>query len=101
MHAYGEDIHCNPDFLEVDRILDIRIVQEDFDKEIQFEGDDDLDMLLIEEEYGRRGTLVKEFLVKWKSLPYAEVSWEVFADFQNKKAICEFYRHRYVNEMEL
>ena len=94
MNVYGEDIHFNPDYLEVDRILDTRIVQEDLNKEIQFEGDGDLDMLLIEEEYGRQGTLVKEFLVKWRSLPYAEVSWEVFSDFQNSKAIGDYYRHR-------
>lgn len=69
-------------------------MQEDLDKEIQFEGDSDLDKLLIEEEYGRQGTLVKEFLVKWKSLPYAEVSWEIFEDFQNDKAIRKYYCHR-------
>lgn len=96
LSVYGEDVYFNPDFLEVDRILDTRIVQEDLSKEIICEGDDELDTLLVEEEYGRSGTLVKEFLVKWKSLPYGEVSWEVYSDFQNSEAIRAYYHHEYV-----
>lgn len=96
INAYGEDVYFNPEFLEADRILDTRVVEEDLSKSLPSLDDQDVNALLAEDSYDRHGSLVKEFLVKWKSIQYAESTWEVFADFQNPTIIQEYYRHQYI-----
>ena len=82
-NAYGEDGYFNPEFTEVDRILDVRIVCSDASRPLQRE-DPELQSLLPEEEYGQRGSFFKEFLVKWRG------------DFQNPAPIKEYYIHEWV-----
>ena len=94
MNGYGVDSYFNPDYLEVDRVLDVRIVQEDTSIEIDEESPD-LEALCDEKEYGRKGIFTKEFLIKWKNLPYCDISWECFDDFQDKECIDLFYLHEY------
>lgn len=82
--------------MEVDRVLDVRIIQEDTSLPIIYANNSDLESLLVEEEYGKKGIFVKEFLVKWKGLPYCDVTWEVFEDLDNKESVEEYYSHLYI-----
>lgn len=50
--------------------------------------------LLAEDAMTGTGELAKEFLVKWRALQYADATWEIFDDFQNRAAVAAFYRHR-------
>ena len=95
INAYGEDIFFNPEFLEADRILETRIVQEDVSKTLPSNDDPEVVALLAEDANEGKGTIVKEFLVKWKSMQYADSTWEVFSDFQNPAVIQEYYQHQY------
>lgn len=58
----------NSDYVEIDRILD------------EYEMDDT----------AKPGTKVRYFLVKWKSLPYEDASWELENDVKNAKKIERF-----------
>merc|ERR1712045_907578 len=51
---FCEDEHFNPDYVEVDRVLDASI-----------HTDEDT------------GVVTKHFLVKWRSLPYEDCTWEL------------------------
>ena len=95
INVYGEDVYFNPEFLEADRILETRIVQEDLSKPLPSNDDPDVTVLLSEDAHDRHGTCIKEFLVKWKSIQYADSTWEVFSDFQNPAVIREYYHHQY------
>lgn len=95
LSAYGTDVYFNPDFMEVDRVLDARIVPKSPDIEFEVEGNSDIEALLPSNEYGERGNFVKEFRIKWKGLQYNELSWEVFEDFQDTEAIDLYYEHLY------
>lgn len=75
--------------------MDVRIIQEDVSLPIIYANNTDLESLLVEEEYGKKGIFTKEFLIKWKSLPYCDVTWEVFDDFDNKESVDEYYSHLY------
>ena len=94
-NASGEDGYFNPEFTEVDRILDVRIVCNDASRPLQRE-DPELQSLLPEEEFGQRGSFFKEFLVKWRGIQYSDITWEVFSDFQNPAPIKEYYMHEWV-----
>ena len=85
--VYGIDVYFNPEFTEVDRVLDVRIIQEDTEQPLTVSNNSDLDELLIEEEYGRKGMFMKEYLIKWKGLAYCDISWECYDDFQNQECI--------------
>lgn len=63
-----EDEPFNPDFVETDRVLD-----------------------MSEHEDPVTGKKTKNFLVKWKSLPYEDCTWELEDDVEEKK-IEEYYR---------
>lgn len=93
LSGYGVDVLFNPDMTEVDRVLDVRIVTTERDAEIQLEDNPDLEALLDEEEFGGRGKLVKEFLVKWRGAQYEHATWEVFDDFQDVPAIRKYFAH--------
>ncbi|KAK8817052.1 hypothetical protein WA556_002950, partial [Blastocystis sp. ATCC 50177/Nand II] len=93
VNAYGTDVFFNPEFVEVDRVLDARIVCEDLEKPQPWDAEPDLQALLPETECGTRGCFVKEFLVKWKGIQYSDISWEVFEDFQDRAAIDLYYKH--------
>uniref|UniRef100_A0A336LW14 CSON006412 protein n=1 Tax=Culicoides sonorensis TaxID=179676 RepID=A0A336LW14_CULSO len=62
-----EEDHFNPDFIEVDRVLD------------------------VSEHTDEDGNTVKHYLVKWKSLPYEDSTWELEEDVDEIK-IEQFYR---------
>ena len=94
LNAYQEGEFFNPEFVEVDRVLDIRIVLEDLSLPLEDKNNPDLTALLAEEEHGRRGAYTKEFLIKWNSLGYNEITWEIFDDFQDSKSIAYFYKHQ-------
>ena len=70
-------------------------MQEDLSKALPSSDDPDVTVLLAEDAHDRHGTFVKEFLVKWKSIQYADSTWEVFSDFQNPAVIREYYHHQY------
>ena len=75
--------------------MDVRITQEDTEQPLTVSDNTDLDELLIEEEYGRKGMFMKEYLIKWKGLAYCDISWECYDDFQNQECILEYYNHLY------
>ncbi len=83
----------NPEYTEVDRVLDVRIVPKQPVEEIVVENNPDIDALLPSTEVGEHGLYVKEFRVKWKGLQYKDLSWEVFEDFQDRAAIDLYYEH--------
>ena len=93
VNAYGADVFFNPEFVEVDRVLDARIVCEDLEKPQPWDAEPDLQALLPSTEVGEHGLYVKEFRVKWKGLQYKDLSWEVFEDFQDRAAIDLYYEH--------
>lgn len=93
LSAYGADVFFNPEFTEVDRVLDVRIVPKDETMDVCVENNADIDALLEQTEYGEHGDYQKEFRIKWKGLPYEHLSWEIFEDFQNSSAIVEYYNH--------
>ena len=68
-YAQDDDELFNPDYVEVDRILDV------------YDMDDP----------AKPGAKLKYFLVKWKTLPYDEASWELEKDIKNAKKIEAFY----------
>ena len=68
---FCEDEHFNPDYVEVDRVLDASI-----------HTDDDT------------GVVTKHFLVKWRSLPYEDCTWELESDVDpNKIKDYEKWKH--------
>jgi chromodomain-helicase-DNA-binding protein 7 len=69
-YANEDDELFNPDYVEVDRILDV------------YDMDDP----------AKPGSKLKYFLVKWKTLPYEESSWELEKDLKNTKKIEDFYK---------
>ena len=73
MHAKGYnndyDELFNPDYQVVDRVLD------------ESEMDD----------LAKSGEKLRYFLIKWKSLPYDEASWELESELKNRKKIDRFY----------
>jgi chromodomain-helicase-DNA-binding protein 7 len=82
MHAKGYnndyDELFNPDYQVIDRILD--------ESEMP--------------DMSRPGEKLKYYLVKWKSLPYDEASWELESELKNKKKIERFYEiNKYVPEL--
>ena len=93
LNAYGADVFFNPDFTEIDRVLDVRIVPKSQTTTVIVENNEDIDALLDETEYGEHGEYMKEFRIKWCGLPYKDLSWEVFDDFKNSAAIVEYYNH--------
>ena len=93
VNAYGTDVFFNPEYTEVDRVLDVRIVPKQPVEEIVVENNPDIDALLPSTEVGEHGLYVKEFRVKWKGLQYKDLSWEVFEDFQDRAAIDLYYEH--------
>ena len=93
LSAYGSDVYFNPDFLEVDRVLDVRIVRKVRMDDIQVQGNEDIDALSLPTEYGDHGNFVKEFRIKWNGLQYKDLSWEIFQDFQDKEKIDAYYEH--------
>ena len=70
-------------------MLATRLVQEDLSAPLRSDP-----ALLAEDAFSGSGSLAKEFLVKWRSLQYADATWEIFDDFQNRAAVAAFYRHR-------
>ena len=60
----------NPEYVEVDRILDV------------FDMDDP----------SKPGGHLRYFLVKWKVLAYEEASWELETDIKDRIKIERFYR---------
>ena len=93
LSAYGADVFFNPEFTEVDRILDVRIVPKEPMEEIDVTNNPDIDALLPSTELGEHGKFIKEFRVKWKGLQYKDLSWESFDDFQDRAAIDLYYDH--------
>ena len=93
LSAYGADVFFNPDFTEVDRILDVRIVPKEPMEDIDVTNNPDIDALLPSTELGEHGVYIKEFRVKWKGLQYKDLSWECFDDFQDRAAIELYYDH--------
>ena len=71
----------------------MRIVPKVKMDDIQVQGNEDIEALLLSTEYGEHGNFVKEFCVKWNSLQYKDLSWEVFQDFQDKEKIEAYYNH--------
>jgi chromodomain-helicase-DNA-binding protein 7 len=69
-YANVDDELFNPDYVEVDRILDV------------YDMDDP----------AKPGAKLKYFLVKWKTLQYEESSWELEKDLKNTKKIEAFYK---------
>ena len=68
---FCEDEHFNPDYVEVDRVLDASI-----------HTDEDT------------GVVTKHFLVKWRSLPYEDCTWELESDVDpNKIKDYEKWKH--------
>ena len=65
----NEDELFNPDYIEVDRILD------------SYDMDDPQ----------KPSQKLKYFLIKWKALAYDEASWELEADVKNAKKIERYY----------
>jgi len=59
------------------------------------ENNPDIEALLSETEYGEHGSYVKEFRIKWRGLPYKDLSWEIFDDFQDSASIVNYYNHLY------
>lgn len=57
-----EDEHFNPDFVETDRVLDMSVHEDP-----------------------ATGKKTRHFLVKWKSLPYEDATWEIEDDVEEKK----------------
>ena len=86
-------MYFNPDYTEVDRVLDVRIVPKDESIDVQVENNADIEALLPETEYREHGSYRKEFRVKWRGLPYKDLSWEIFDDFQDSAAIVAYYDH--------
>ena len=95
LSAYGSDVYFNPDFTEVDRVLDVRIVPKIPGLPFEVENNPDIEALLPANEYGQHGDFVKEFRIKWKGLPYSDITWEVFEDFQDAEVIDQYYEHLY------
>lgn len=93
MSGYGEDVYFNPDFTEVDRILAMRVIQEDATVPLVSENSEELRDVLVEDSFETNERFTKEYLVKWKTLQYCDISWECFDDFQNKEAIAQYYKH--------
>ena len=46
LNAYGADVFFNPDYNEVDRVLDVRIVPKDESIDVQLENNPDIEALL-------------------------------------------------------
>jgi chromodomain-helicase-DNA-binding protein 7 len=65
-----DDELFNPDYVEVERILDV------FDMEDASEPN----------------SLLRYYLIKWKTLPYDESSWELESDIKNPKKLERFYK---------
>lgn len=82
-----------PDYTEVDRVLDVRIVPKDESVDVHLEEQRRHRGALPETEYREHGLYVKEFRVKWRGLPYKDLSWEIFDDFQDSAAIVAYYDH--------
>ena len=76
-------------------MLDVRIVPKDESVDVHLENNADIEALLPETEYREHGLYVKEFRVKWRGLPYKDLSWEIFDDFQSRNAVSAFVRHRW------
>ena len=74
-------------------MLDVRIVPKDESVDVHLENNADIEALLPETEYREHGLYVKEFRVKWRGLPYKDLSWEIFDDFQDSAAIVAYYDH--------
>lgn len=65
----------NPDYVEIDRVLD------------EYEIEDTTNT-----KSDQPPSKVKYFLIKWKSLPYEDASWEIETDVKNAKKIERFHR---------
>ena len=99
--AYGEDVYFNPEFVEVDRILDVRIVANEPVSDEDAQNDPDYAALASEECYGTCGRFTKQFLVKWRSIQYEEITWEIFADFRDETAIQKYYAHLFSRSLRI
>ena len=99
--AYGSDVYFNPEFTEIDRVLDVRIVPKVPGTLFEVEGNVDIETLLPSNEYGECGEFVKEFRIKWKGLQYCDITWEVFEDFQDTDVIDAYYDHLYVYDNDI
>ena len=91
--AYGEDVYFNPEHVEVDRILDARIVSDAPIDNKKARVDPDFNAIADRSHLRPCGMFSKEFLVKWRGSPYSDITWEVFDDFRNEEAVQEYYRH--------
>ena len=91
--VYGEDVYFNPEFIEVDRILDVRIVTSEPISDEEAQNDPDYALLASEDCSVSKGRFTKQFLVKWQSTQYEEITWEVFDDFRDEAAIRKYYAH--------
>lgn len=68
LFEYMEEEPFNPDYIEVDRVLDMSEVTDP-----------------------ATGKVTKNYLVKWRSLPYDEATWELEDDIDPEK-LAHFYR---------
>ena len=57
--VYGEDVYFNPEFIEVDRILDVRIVANEPISDEEAQNDPDYALLASEDCYGSKGRFTK------------------------------------------
>ena len=87
------DDYFNPDFTEIDRILDVRVIQEDLTSPLPSTHTEEIADLIQEGGAEKSDRFTKEYLIKWKQLPYCEISWECYDDFQNKEAVALYYAH--------
>ncbi len=74
-----DDELFNLEYVEVDRILDV------FDMDDPARAD--------------VGGKLRYYLVKWKTLPYEEASWELETDVKNQPKIDRFYKFNTIDEL--
>ena len=86
-------MYFNPEHVEVDRILDARIVSDAPIDNKKARTDPDFNAISDRSHLHACGMFSKEFLVKWRGSPYSDITWEVFDDFRNEEAVQEYYRH--------
>ena len=76
-YANGDEELFNSDYTTVDRILDV------------------FDMA----DPAKPGEFLRYYLIKWKTLPYEESSWELSSDVKNQKKIDRFYSFNICEEI--
>lgn len=97
---YGNNVYFNPDFIQVDYVLDVRplpsAIETDNNSTEDVEMNEPSTTLPASETDKSDDPNLKEYLVKWVNLQYCDSTWELYEDFGDDEAVKDFEKRQYL-----